>query len=213
MCHLSVEHLSRLPWRTPSLNSTPSPSLSTPIIGSAVLRWPEKIQLPTRMNALTIRERAMQTTTLLKMLTRIKMIMAERATLATQVTPVTLTLAVAILTRKSPTLTSPPNSEKTASSLSKSNSTALSRTSASSVGRLDISQKNVWRHLPLPLKPAPLPLWKRTPMPGLAWSQKICEQSSDLHANWGLCWTVHQWSHDYTHPLFMTLIPSWLSSL
>ena len=39
-----------IPWQTPSMSSVPSPSLLTPVIGSAVLRWAEKIWLPIRTN-------------------------------------------------------------------------------------------------------------------------------------------------------------------
>ena len=168
---------------TPSTNSVPSPSPSTPDIGSATPRWPEKIQPPTRTSALMIKGRATKKQTPLRTPIKIKIITAEKVTLATPVTPVMLTLAVAILTRRSPTLTFPQSLEKTASSHKQSNSTISSRTSACSAAKLDTSPKNVPRRLPLPPKPAPPPPWIRAPTPSLAWSQKIREQSSTLHTD------------------------------
>ena len=47
---------------TPSTNSIPSPSPSTPDIGSTAPRWPEKIRPPTRTSTLTIKGRAMKKT-------------------------------------------------------------------------------------------------------------------------------------------------------
>ena len=79
---------------TPSTNSIPSPSPLTPDIGNAVPRWPEKIQPPTTMNALTIKGRATKKQTPLRTLIKIKIIMAERVTL---VTLVTLMLCMGIL--------------------------------------------------------------------------------------------------------------------
>ena len=165
---------------TPSTNSVPSLSPSTPNIGSAVLRWPEKIQPPTRTNALTIKGRAMKKQTPLRTLIKIKIITAERVT---PVTPVTLTLAVAILTRRSPTPTFLQSLVKMASSRKQSNSTISSRTSACSAAKLDTLSKSVPRQLLPPLKPAlPLP-WIRALTPSPAQSQKICEQSSTLCTN------------------------------
>ena len=150
---------------TPSPNSIPSPSLLTPEIGSAVLRWPEKIQPPTRMNALTIKRRATKNPTPLRILIKIKITTAERVT---PVTLVILMLEVAILTRRSPTLTFPQSLEKTASSPKQSDSTVLSRTSACSAAKPDTSPKSVTKRLPLPPKPAPPSPWTRTLMPSLA---------------------------------------------
>ena len=165
---------------TPSMNSIPLPSPSTPNIGSAPLRWPEKIQPPIRMSTLMIKGRAMKKQTSRRTPIKIKIIMAERVTPATPVTPVTLTLAVAILTRRSPTPTFPQSSEKTASSCKQSDSAVLSRTSACSAAKLDTLPKSVPRQLPPPPKPA-LPLPRiRALTPSLARSQKICEQSSTL---------------------------------
>ena len=165
---------------TPSTNSILSPSLSTPNIRSTIPRWPEKIQPPTRTNTLTIKGRAMKKQTPLRMPIRIKITMAERATL---VTPVMLMLVVAILTRRSPTLTSPQSLEKMASSHKQSDSGVLSRTSACSAAKLDTLPKSFPRQrLPLP-KPAPPPPQTRTLMPSLAQSQKIHEQSSTLRTN------------------------------
>ena len=111
---------------------------------------------------------------------KIKIITVERVTLATPVTLVMLTLAVAILTRRSPTLTFPQSSEKMASSRKQSDSAVLSRTSARSAAKLDTSPKSVPRQLLPPPKPTPPPPWIRALMPSPAWSQKIHEQSSTL---------------------------------
>ena len=129
---------------TPSTNSVPSPSPSTPDIGSAAPRWPEKIQPPTRTSTLMIKGRAMKKQTPLRMPIKMK-ITAERVTPATLVTLVTLTLALAILTRRSPTPTFPQSSEKTASSCKQSDSAILSRTSACSAAKLDTLPKSVPR--------------------------------------------------------------------
>ena len=98
----------------------------------------------------------------------------------TLVTLVMLMLVVAILTRRSPTLTSPQSLEKTASSRKQSNSAVLNRTSACSVARPDTLPKSVPKHLPPPPKPALPPPWTRTLMPSLAWSQK--SMSSPQHS-------------------------------
>ena len=66
-----------------------------------------------------------------------------KITTAERITPVTLMLAVAILTRRSPTPTFPQSLEKTASSHKQSNSAISSRTSACSVAKLDTSPKSV----------------------------------------------------------------------